>query len=163
VKARPRTVTILMADGDDRMLAREALVFCQLPIDLYLVKNGEDLMNYLYNRGQYVNRSIAPRPGLILLDLDMPKKDDLGALQDIKIDPHLRQIPVIILTTSARAEDIYYAYNLGANSCIIKPVNFTSLVEVMKIIGKYWLEIVELPLETEGGRDGKRPNQSSSS
>jgi CheY-like chemotaxis protein len=146
VKARTRTVTILMADGDDRMLAREALALCQLPIELYLVKNGEDLMNYLYNRGLYVNRSVAPRPALILLNLDMPKKEGLEALQDIKTDPHLRRIPVIVLTTSAREEDIHYTYNLGANSCIIKPITFASFVEVMKIVGKYWLEIVELPL-----------------
>ncbi|RCJ34751.1 two-component system response regulator [Nostoc minutum NIES-26] len=154
-----------MADDDeeDSMLVREALAESQLSIELYIVKNGEELMDYLYNRGQYTEKSNAPRPGLILLDLNMPKKDGLEVLRDIKTDPYLRQIPVVVLTTSSAEEDIYYTYDLGANSFIIKPVTFDSLVEVMQAVGKYWFEIVELPLEAVGGRNGQQPHQSSSS
>lgn len=143
-----QTITILMADDDedDCMLAREALTESRLANELHIVNDGEELMDYLYQRGQYAKNHSAPRPGLILLDLNMPKKDGREALKEIKADPHLRQIPVVILTTSKAEEDIYYTYNLGANSFIIKPVTFAGLVEVMKTIGKYWFEIVELPL-----------------
>lgn len=165
MNGRQSTVTILMADDDeeDSMLVREALAKSQLSIELYIVKNGEELMDYLYNRGQYTDRSKAPRPGLILLDLNMPKKDGLEVLRDIKIDPYLRQIPVVVLTTSSAEEDIYHTYDLGANSFITKPVTFDSLVEVMQAVGKYWFEIVELPLEVMGGRNEREPYQSSSS
>ncbi|WP_420795563.1 response regulator [Fortiea contorta] len=148
-------------DEDDSMLVREALAESQLPIKLHIVKNGEELMDYLYNRGHYIDTNSAPFPGLILLDLNMPKKDGLEALKEIKTDAQLRRIPVIVLTTSGAREDIYYTYDLGANSFIVKPMTFTLLVEVMKTIGKYWFEIVELPLGTAGGRDGQQPHQSS--
>ncbi len=159
---RRTTVTILMADDDedDCMLAREALAESRLANDLYFVQDGEELMDYLCRRGQYAKESKSPRPGLILLDLNMPKKDGREALREIKADPHLRQIPVVVLTTSKAEEDIYRSYDLGANSFITKPVTFASLVEVMKSIGKYWFEIVELPLEEVGDRHGQRPSQS---
>ncbi|MDM9381622.1 response regulator [Chlorogloeopsis sp. ULAP01] len=148
MKGRQTTVTILMADDDedDCMLAREALTESRLANDLYIVRDGEELMDYLHRRGQYANSHISPRPALILLDLNMPKKDGREALREIKDDPELRQIPVVVLTTSKAEEDIYRTYDLGANSFIIKPVTFAALVEVMKTIGKYWFEIVELPL-----------------
>ena len=148
MKGRQTTVTILMADDDedDCMLAREALAESRLANELYIVNDGEELMDYLHHRGLYANKSSAPRPNLILLDLNMPKKDGREALREIKADPHLRKIPVVILTTSKAEEDVYSTYDLGANSFIIKPVTFTSLVEVMRTIGKYWFEIVELPL-----------------
>lgn len=157
------SITILIADDDedDKMLVREALAETQLPIDLYFVSNGEELLDYLYNRGQYTNKSQSPRPGLILLDLNMPKKDGLEALKDIKTDPYLRRIPVIVLTTSESEEDIYHTYDLGANSLIVKPVTFASLVEVMKSIGKYWFEIVQLPLEGVGESNEQKSNPSS--
>ncbi|MCG6134990.1 MAG: response regulator [Nostoc sp. LLA-1] len=157
------TITILIADDDedDSMLIREALAESGLPMDLYFVSNGEELLNYLYNRGQFTNKNQAPRPGLILLDLNMPKKNGLEVLQDIKQDPSLRHIPVVVLTTSESKEDIYHTYDLGANSFIVKPVTFASLVEVMKNIGKYWFEIVQLPLEAVGGRNERNSNQSS--
>ncbi|BDA70370.1 response regulator receiver protein [Rivularia sp. IAM M-261] len=144
---RQTTVKILLADDDedDCMLAREALAESRLSSELYVVRDGEELMDYLYHRGRYVSLSSSPRPGLILLDLNMPKKDGREALKEIKNDPELRKIPVIVLTTSKAPEDIYRTYELGANSFIIKPMNFTALVEVMRTIGKYWFEIVELP------------------
>jgi CheY-like chemotaxis protein len=148
VKGRRTTVTILMADDDedDCMLAQEALAESRLANDLHFVRDGEELMDYLYRRGKYVDPKSSPRPGLILLDLNMPKKDGREALQEIKANLQLRHIPIVVLTTSKAEEDIYTSYNLGANSFITKPVTFAALVEVMKTIGKYWFEIVELPL-----------------
>ncbi len=157
------TITILIADDDedDSMLIREALAESELPMNLYFVSNGEELLDYLYNRGKFTNKNQAPRPGLILLDLNMPKKNGLEVLKDIKQDPSLRHIPVVVLTTSDSKEDIYHTYDLGANSFIVKPVTFASLVEVMKNIGKYWFEIVQLPLDTAGGIYERNSNQSS--
>ncbi|MBD1836714.1 response regulator [Coleofasciculus sp. FACHB-64] len=134
-------------DEDDRLLAKDALEECRLANDLHFVVDGEDLMDYLYHRGKYTQLRKSPRPGLILLDLNMPKKDGREALQEIKADPELRPIPVVVLTTSKAEEDIYRSYGLGANSYIAKPVTFESLVSVMKALGKYWFEIVELPLK----------------
>ncbi len=164
MNGRQKTVTILMADDDedDSMLVSDALAESQLSIKPYIVRNGEELMDYLHNRGQYTDKNNAPRPDLILLDLNMPKKDGLEALQDIKKDPQLRQIPVVVLTTSGAAEDIYNTYDLGANSFIIKPFTFADLVEVMKTLGKYWFEIVKLPLEAVGENNEQQPYQSSS-
>ncbi|MBD2510202.1 response regulator [Nostoc muscorum FACHB-395] len=162
MEGRKRNLTILMADDDedDGILVREALAESQLPIELYIVSNGEELMDYLYHRGQYVNRSSFPHPGLILLDLNIPRINGLEALKQIKSDPQLRQIPVVILTTSRREEDIYNTYHLGANSFIIKPAPFASLVEVMDTLVKYWFEIVKLPLEAVGEKHGQQPYQS---
>nr|WP_199306666.1 response regulator [Anabaena sphaerica] len=133
-------------DDDDSLLVRDALIESQLPIELYIVRDGEELMDYLSHRGLYTEVSKAPRPALIFLDLNMPKKHGLEVLKEIKTHPQFRRIPVIVLTGSSAEEDIYNTYNLGANSFIIKPGNFTSLVELMKTIKKYWFEIVELPL-----------------
>jgi CheY-like chemotaxis protein len=156
VKGRRTTVTILMADDDDDdcMLAREALAESRLANELYLVRDGEELMDYLYGRGKYSDPKLAPRPGLILLDLNMPKKDGREALGEIKSNPQLKHIPIVVLTTSKAEEDIYRSYELGANSYITKPVTFASLVEVMRTIGKYWFEIVELPLQAVGDGHG---------
>ncbi len=148
MKGRRTIVTILMADDDedDCILAQEALAESRLANDLHFVQDGEELMDYLYRRGKYLDPKTSPRPGLILLDLNMPKKDGREALQEIKANLHLRHIPIVVLTTSKAEEDIYISYKLGANSFITKPVTFAALVEVMKTIGKYWFEIVELPL-----------------
>lgn len=142
-----RSITILLADddADDRMLAEAALEEGRLANDLRFVRDGEELMEYLCRRGQYVNPSESPRPGLILLDLNMPKKDGREALREINADPELRRIPVVVLTTSKAEEDIYRTYDLGVNSFVTKPVLFESLVDVMKTLGRYWFEIVELP------------------
>ncbi len=156
MKGRRTSVTILMADDDedDCMLAREALVESRLANDLHFVRDGEELMDYLYRRGKYLDPISSPRPGLILLDLNMPKKDGREALQEIKANAQLRHIPIVVLTTSKAEEDIYRSYDLGANSFITKPVTFAALVEVMKTIGKYWFEIVELPLKAVGNGHG---------
>jgi CheY-like chemotaxis protein len=104
------------------------------------------LMDYLHRRGKFAPPNEAPRPGLILLDLNMPRKDGREALKEIKAEPELRSIPVVVLTTSKAEEDIYRTYDLGVNSFITKPVNFESLVALMRTLGKYWFEIVELPV-----------------
>ena len=142
-----KSMVILMADddADDRLLAKDALAECQLAGDLHFVENGEELLDYLHRRGKYTQLAESPRPGLILLDLNMPKKDGREALREIKADPVLRKIPVVVLTTSKADTDIGRIYELGANSFISKPVSFESLVDVMKTIGRYWFEIVELP------------------
>ena len=150
ISAKPassKPIVILMADddADDRLLAKDALSECRLANDLHVVENGEELLDYLKRRGKYTDLANAPRPGLILLDLNMPKKDGREALKEIKADPDLRKIPVVVLTTSKADTDIARIYDLGANSFIAKPVSFDSLVEVMKTIGRYWFEIVELP------------------
>jgi CheY-like chemotaxis protein len=141
-----RSITLLVADddADDRLMIKDALEENRLANDLHFVEDGEDLMDYLLRRGKY-SAAPAPRPGLILLDLNMPKKDGREALRDIKSDPALKDIPVVVLTTSKAEEDIYRTYNLGVNSFVTKPVTFGSLVDILKELGKYWFEIVELP------------------
>ncbi len=144
-QARP--ITILMADddADDRMMTKEAFEESHLANDLRFVEDGVELLDYLQRRGRYADPAASPRPGLILLDLNMPKKDGREALEEIKQDPALRSIPVVVLTTSKEEEDIHRSYALHVNSYITKPVTFESLVAVVRALGKYWLEIVELP------------------
>ncbi|HEX7183155.1 MAG TPA: response regulator [Thermoanaerobaculia bacterium] len=147
-----KSIIILLAedDPDDRMLVQDAVAEGRLVNDLRCVEDGEELLDYLHQRGKYAGESAAPRPGLILLDLNMPKKDGREALREIKADPSLRQIPVVVLTTSKAEEDVFRSYDLGANSFVTKPVTFQSLVELMKTLGRYWLEIVELPGQGAG-------------
>jgi CheY-like chemotaxis protein len=140
-------MTILLADDDpdDRLLVGDALAAGGVLNDLHTVGDGEELMNYLHRRGAYDVEGAAPRPALILLDLSMPKKDGLRALAEIKADPALRQIPIVVMTTSNQDEDIGRSYDLGASSFVTKPITFKALVAVMKTIGEYWFEVVELP------------------
>ncbi len=142
-----KPVTILMADddADDRELTRSAMQESRLANDLRCVEDGEELLDYLHRRGRYADPKDSPRPGLILLDLNMPRKDGREALQEIKSDPALRHIPVVILTTSKTEEDILRTYNLGANCFITKPVTFDGLTDVVKVLDKHWFQLVELP------------------
>ena len=132
-------------DEDDRLLLTEAFEESRLLNQLYIVEDGEQLLDFLYHRGAYADPAISPRPGLILLDLNMPKKDGREALKEIKADPDLNLIPIVVLTTSKAEEDIYTSYKLGVSSFIVKPVTFNKLIEMIQTIGRYWLEIVELP------------------
>ncbi len=140
-------ITILMADddADDRRLTQEAFEEARLINDVRFVENGEQLLDYLRRTGAYAPPVEAPRPGLILLDLNMPRKDGRTVLKELKGDPDLRQIPVVVLTTSKADEDIYKSYDLGVNSYIVKPVTFEALVDILQTLEKYWFEIVELP------------------
>ncbi|GAB4384695.1 MAG: response regulator [Salibacteraceae bacterium] len=140
------SVVILMADddADDRLMAKEAFEENKLRNDLRFVENGEQLLDYLLHRNGFTPEN-APKPGLILLDLNMPKKDGREALKEIKSHPNLRRIPVVVLTTSKAEEDILKSYDLGVNSFITKPVTFDQLVNVTAQLSGYWLEIVELP------------------
>jgi CheY-like chemotaxis protein len=142
-----RPITILLTDDDeeDLQMTQEALRESRLGNDLRITRDGEELMDYLHRRGRYSDPSDAPRPGLILLDLNMPRKDGREALAEIKVDPDLRRIPVIMLTTSKAEEDIFRSYDLGVNSFISKPVTFAGLVEAMRVVSEYWFEIVDLP------------------
>ena len=142
-----KPIVILLADDDeeDRMLACDALAESRISNAINCVTDGEDLMDYLRRQGKYAPPAEAPRPGLILLDLNMPKKDGREALREIKSDPKLRQIPVVVLTTSKAEEDIFRSYDSGASSYISKPVSFNGLIDVMKGLGRYWFEIVDLP------------------
>ncbi|MFT2090068.1 response regulator [Paraglaciecola sp. 2405UD69-4] len=142
-----KPITILMADDDedDRLLTKEALEESRVLNDLHCVEDGEELINYLRREGKYADTKQYPWPSLILLDLNMPRKDGREALKEIKADPNLKSIPVVILTTSQQEEDMVKGYGLGAASYITKPVNFEGLVNLMKALGKYWIEFVELP------------------
>jgi CheY-like chemotaxis protein len=149
----PKPITILMADDDpdDRQITKEAFAEAKLANNLRFVCDGEELMDYLKHRGKYSDPASSPRPAILLLDLNMPKKDGREALNEIKADQALRQIRVIILTTSKANVDINRAYDVSAASFITKPVSFDALVDAIKALGKYWLEIVELPGEEERG------------
>lgn len=141
---KPITILIAEDDADDRLLAQEALNESRLVNEVHFVEDGEELLDYLHHRGSYATEP-APRPGVILLDLNMPRKDGREALTEIKANKDLRRIPVVVMTTSKAEEDILRSYDLGVNSFIIKPVTFEGLVEVMRTLGHYWFEIVELP------------------
>ena len=141
-----RPVTILMADDDrdDRQMTKEAFEAAHLTNDLRFVEDGVELLDYLNRRGKYTDPATSPRPSILLLDLNMPRKDGREALKELKADPKFRSIRVIILTTSKAEEDIIRTYDLSATSYITKPVTFAALVDVVATLGKYWLEIVEL-------------------
>jgi CheY-like chemotaxis protein len=144
---KKRNIKILMADDDedDRLMTKEALEETPLGGNLNFVENGEELLDYLFNRNNYDDPVAYPRPDLILLDLNMPKKDGREALKEIKGSPELRKIPVVVLTTSRAEEDIYRTYELGVNSFISKPVTFEGMVETMKTLSLYWFNVVSLP------------------
>lgn len=141
------SVTIVIADDDeeDRELTRRALVQSRLANNLAFVEDGEELLEYLSRTGRYAGALSTTAPGLILLDLKMPRLDGFEALRQIKENPALRHIPVVVLTTSGADEDIARTYALGVNSFIQKPVTFAGLVAAMTTMGKYWFELVELP------------------
>ena len=147
MSTKPESITILMADDDedDRLMTKEALEEARLVNEIRFVEDGEELMDYLNQRGKYEGGKNAPRPGLILLDLNMPKKDGREALKEIKTDPNLRQIPIVVMTTSKAEEDIYKSYDLGVNSFITKPVSFDGMVFVITTLANYWFQIVKLP------------------
>lgn len=144
-KSKPIVILLAEDDEDDYILTSDALRESHVTNEIFWVRDGEELMDYLYRRGAYADPEVSPCPGLILLDLNMPRKDGREALQEIKASPELRRIPVVVLTTSKTEEDIIRSYDLGVNSFIQKPVNFDQFVQVIKVLGTYWFQIVELP------------------
>ena len=147
--AKPAPITILVADddADDRMLIDEAFDESLMQNPVHFVEDGEQLLEYLRREGEYAHLEGTAYPGVILLDLNMPRMDGRTALAKIKEDPALCRIPVVILTTSKAEEDIIRTYGLGVSSFITKPVTFEGLIDVVKAIGHYWVEIVALPPE----------------
>ena len=148
--SKTRSIILLMADDDedDRLLTQDALNESRVLNKLECVEDGVELLQYLRHQGKYSDKQDCPRPDLILLDLNMPRMDGREALQHLKADPNLKSIPVVILTTSKQEEDMIKGYGLGAASYITKPVHFEGLVELMKNLGRYWLEFVELPINS---------------
>ena len=144
-----KMITIVLADDDpdDRQLTRDAFMENRLANSLDCVEDGEELLDYLHRRGKFHNLGNSPLSGLILLDLNMPRKDGREALKELKANPDFRRIPIVVLTTSKAEEDILRSYDLGVNSYITKPVTFKSLVEIVKVLGRYWFEVVELPAD----------------
>lgn len=145
--ANPEPKVILLAedDADDRMLVTRVLEKELMVRDVRAVWNGEELMDYLKQRGKYANDESAPRPSLILLDLNMPRKDGREALQEIKDDPDLRQIPVVVLTTSNSDVDVQQSYDAGVNAYITKPARFAEMVDAFRVLHSFWFEVVRLP------------------
>ena len=148
---RKEPLTVLVAEDDqlDRSFIRKAWGRSRVANILRFVEDGQELIDYLNHAGKYSNPDRAPRPGVILLDLNMPKKDGREALREIKANPELRHIPVIVLTASEAEEDILRSFQLGASSYITKPVTFEALVDVLQVLGRYWIEIVDLQPDAE--------------
>lgn len=153
MKTPGKPITILYADddADDRLLTHEAMKASRLANDMFFVEDGEELLEFLNNEGKYTDPKAAPLPHLVLLDLNMPRMDGREALIRMKGDPRLRRIPVVVLTTSNAETDILRSYDIGANSYIVKPVTFDALVQVMRDLDRYWLQVVELPEAVAAG------------
>jgi CheY-like chemotaxis protein len=149
MKRDSRSALILIADddSDDRMMALDAFRENRLTNELRFVEDGQELMDFLKRKGKYTGLAGSPLPALILLDLNMPRKDGREALKEIKADPELRRIPIVVMTTSKEEDDVYRAYDLGVNSFITKPSSFESLVDIIRALADYWLDVVELPAD----------------
>lgn len=143
------TIDVLCADDDDddRLMIAEAWKESRIVNKLRFVEDGEDLMDYLLNQGKYADKVEYTQPGLILLDLNMPRKSGREALAEIKTNTVLKKIPIVVLTTSKAEADVLSTYELGVSSFITKPVTLDGLINVMKKLGKYWFEIVVLPVK----------------
>lgn len=145
----PIKLLIADDDADDRLLIEDAFMECRLKNERDYVEDGEELLHYLRGEGKWSHRDASDLPGIILLDLNMPRMDGRTALSHLKDDPVLRRIPVVVLTTSKAEEDIMRTYDLGVNSFISKPVTFDALVNVVQALNHYWIEVVQLPSQVE--------------
>lgn len=146
-QSKPITILVAEDDADDRMMIEEAFEESRLANEVHFVEDGEQLLSYLQRDGEFGHLAGQPYPGVILLDLNMPKKDGREALRELKACPQLCRIPVVILTTSQAEEDIVRTYGLGVSSFITKPVTFDGLVDAVNVLCRYWIEIVALPPE----------------
>ncbi|GAB4414136.1 MAG: response regulator [Bacteroidia bacterium] len=145
ISTKPIHILIAEDDPEDRMLMQEAIFESKLRNPVHFVENGEQLLDYLHHREAYFDAGQHPLPGLILLDLNMPRKDGREVLRELKATAAFRRIPIIVFTTSKDDEDILQSYDLGVNSYITKPSNFSQMVNVVCMLRQYWLETVELP------------------
>jgi two-component system response regulator len=145
-KSLPRHIEILLVEDSpaDILLTREAFEQNKLVNAIHVVEDGVQAMDFLYKRGEYAS---VPRPDLILLDLNLPRKNGREVLAEIKADPDLRLIPIVVLTTSSADEDILKAYNLNANCYVVKPVGFDNFMEAVQSIRHFWFSVVTLPPE----------------
>jgi len=146
--ARPKAILLVEDNAADVLLTEEAFREAKVLNRLSVVRDGVDAMDFLRHRGQY---SMAPRPDLILLDLNLPRKNGRAVLAEVKADPLLRRIPVVILTTSAAEDDVLKSYDLHANCYITKPIALAKFLKVFRLIEDFWLTIVELPDEESHG------------
>ncbi len=142
-----RSLYVLIAedDPDDRLIIKEALEESGCSFEYRFVSDGEELMHELMSDLMEKAGRPSPLPALILLDLNLPKKDGREALREIKAHPVLRTIPVVVLTTSKNREDVLLSYDLGANSYIVKPATFGSMLDIIQSLKKYWFEVANLP------------------
>ncbi len=139
---------VLMVDDDpeDGVLVQKAIASAGHKVDFQVVTNGAEVLDYLFTEGRFTDQSRAPRPNLILLDLNMPGVDGFTVLKQIKSNMDLRRIPVVVLTTSEAETDIVKSYDIGANTFITKPTSFADMIEVMKSLKKYWFDSAQLPV-----------------
>lgn len=145
MKRQPCTILLVDDDPADQFLVQEAMRTANLNYDLHLVSDGDEAIEYVYHRGRYAGGHRAPRPDLILLDLNMPRFDGRQVAQALKSDPHLRAIPIVVLTTSRLDQDVEALYAAGVNSYLQKPANFDEFTEALRDLSMYWLERAALP------------------
>ncbi len=143
--AQQTLILIAEDDPDDQLLVAEAITASKLRNPVHFVADGVELLDYLHRRGQYATQEAHELPGIILLDLNMPRKNGLEALKEIKSDGEFRKIPVVVLSTTNAIEQVVTSYNLGANSFITKPATFDQLVVIMRVMGNYWFDVNTLP------------------
>jgi len=153
----PDIAVILLADDDERdvELIRRALRECNLVNPLHVVHDGEEAISYLKGEGIYANRAEYPLPELLLLDLKMPRRDGFDVLRWVRRDPGLRNLRIIVLTGSERMSDVNLAYQLGANSFLVKPGDFGQLVKIVQALGGYWLWMSQAPEVTRPAPKGR--------
>ena len=145
-----RRLTVLLVEDNPRdvRLTQRAFSHAGLPHDLRVVRDGDEALAYLHHEGAYVDPQAAPRPDVILLDLNLPRMGGHDLLRKVKQDSRFKQVPIIVLTTSGRSDDVRLAYEQGANAYLLKPVEFSRFTDVIGQLSKFWLETVELPPET---------------
>jgi two-component system, chemotaxis family, response regulator Rcp1 len=142
VDPRPAEILLVEDSPTDVLMTQEAFEQARLLINLHVVEDGVEAIAFLRKAGSYGN---APRPDIILLDWNLPKKDGREVLTEVKADPELKAIPIVVLTTSQADRDIVTAYGLHANCYITKPVNFKNFTQVIREVGNFWLTVVALP------------------
>ncbi len=147
IQGRPAEILLVEDNPGDVRLAKEGLKESKVTNNLHVVDDGVEAIDFLHKEGKYAD---AVTPDLILLDLNLPRKDGREVLAEIKADEHLRRIPVVVLTTSKSEEDVIKTYNLHANCYVTKPVDLDQFVKIVKSVNNFWFEMVTLPTEESG-------------